>query len=147
MWAQVRIDNCSGGGNECGVLPCCLVLLLQVLGHTKTILVLLASWWVFNEPMVPRKLLGMALAVVGMSAYGHAAVQRSSNAQKQQAKRLKDGADVDGFAQVVLPAAAAGEQQNKAEGPTAHPIRLSQAGGHSSSGDGGGVGLRSRGPR
>lgn len=124
--------------------PCCLVLLPQVLSHTKTILVLLASWWVFNEPMVPRKLLGMALAVVGMSAYGHAAVQRSSNAQKQQAKRLKDGADVDGFAQVVVPGAAA--QQSKAEGPTAHPIRLSQAGGRSSSGDGAGGGLRSRGP-
>jgi hypothetical protein len=127
-----------------------LVLLLQVLGHTKTILVLLASWWVFNEPMVPRKLLGMALAVVGMSAYGHAAVQRSSNAQKQQAKRLKDGADVDGFAQVVVPAAAGtAARESKAEGPAAHPIRLSQTSGCSSStsGDGAGVDVRSRGPR
>lgn len=45
----------------------------QVLGHTKTILVLLASWVVFQEPMTPRKLCGMALAVAGMVGYGYAA--------------------------------------------------------------------------
>jgi solute carrier family 35 protein E3 len=43
----------------------------QVLGHTKTILVLLISWLVLKEPMSGRKMFGMALAVVGMIMYGH----------------------------------------------------------------------------
>ncbi|KAI8462371.1 MAG: triose-phosphate transporter family-domain-containing protein [Monoraphidium minutum] len=43
----------------------------QVLGHTKTILVLLISWLVLHEHMSGRKLCGMALAVAGMVAYGH----------------------------------------------------------------------------
>lgn len=43
----------------------------QVLGHTKTILVLLISWLVLHEHMSGRKMFGMALAVVGMVAYGH----------------------------------------------------------------------------
>eukprot|EP00775_Hariotina_reticulata_P007870 gene7870-8066_t len=50
----------------------------QVLGHTKTILVLLVSWWVFGESMTPRKLSGMALAVAGMVMYGWAAKQQNT---------------------------------------------------------------------
>lgn len=42
----------------------------QVLGHTKTVLVLLASWLALGEPLSPRKALGMLLAVAGMVAYG-----------------------------------------------------------------------------
>jgi len=42
----------------------------QVLGHTKTVLVLLASWLALGEPLPPRKALGMLLAVAGMAAYG-----------------------------------------------------------------------------
>lgn len=42
----------------------------QVLGHTKTILVLLISWLALGESMSPKKLMGMALAVAGMVAYG-----------------------------------------------------------------------------
>lgn len=120
---------------------------MQVLGHTKTILVLLASWWVFHEPMIPRKLLGMSLAVVGMAAYGHAAMRRSSSSQKQP-KKLRDGSDVDGFAKVLVPADAVSGQAKSRADPTAHPIRLSDAGGSSSDGTGsaGGtaVGLQKR---
>lgn len=43
----------------------------QVLGHTKTILVLLISWLALHEHMSGRKLFGMALAVAGMVGYGH----------------------------------------------------------------------------
>jgi len=43
----------------------------QVLGHTKTILVLLISWLVLHEPMSGRKMFGMGLAVAGMVGYGH----------------------------------------------------------------------------
>jgi solute carrier family 35 protein E3 len=42
----------------------------QVLGHTKTVLVLLASWLALGEALSPRKALGMLLAVAGMVAYG-----------------------------------------------------------------------------
>lgn len=42
----------------------------QVLGHTKTILVLLISWLALGESMSSKKLAGMALAVAGMVAYG-----------------------------------------------------------------------------
>jgi drug/metabolite transporter (DMT)-like permease len=48
-----------------------LLLLLQVLGHTKTILVLLTSWFVLHEHMSARKLFGMVLAVSGMVLYGY----------------------------------------------------------------------------
>jgi hypothetical protein len=92
--------------------------------------------------MIPRKLLGMALAVVGMAAYGHAAMRRSSSSQKQT-KKAKDGSDVDGFAKVLVPAdAVAGHtaQAKSSADPTAHPIRLSDAGGSSSDGAGSGGG-------
>ncbi|WIA31128.1 hypothetical protein OEZ86_001149 [Tetradesmus obliquus] len=52
----------------------------QVLGHTKTILVLLASWWVFQEQMTARKLAGMGLAVAGMVLYGWLGSSSSSAA-------------------------------------------------------------------
>ncbi|KAF8060365.1 URGT2 [Scenedesmus sp. PABB004] len=43
----------------------------QVLGHTKTILVLLISWAALGEAMPLRKALGMAVAVAGMVGYGY----------------------------------------------------------------------------
>lgn len=43
----------------------------QVLGHTKTVLVLLTSWAVLHEHMSSRKLLGMVIAVGGMVLYGY----------------------------------------------------------------------------
>ena len=58
-----------GVGSSCDVFGIGLMP-LQVLGHSKTILVLLTSWAVFQEGMTQRKLLGMALAVVGMIMYG-----------------------------------------------------------------------------
>mmetsp|Transcript_18773 Transcript_18773/g.40376 ORF Transcript_18773/g.40376 Transcript_18773/m.40376 type:complete len:268 (-) Transcript_18773:158-961(-) len=43
----------------------------QVLGHTKTVLVLLVGWLYLNDSMTSRKLLGAALAIAGMVAYGY----------------------------------------------------------------------------
>lgn len=119
---------------------------MQVLGHTKTILVLLASWWVFHEPMIPRKLLGMALAVVGMTAYGHAAMRRSSAPQK--AIKDKDKLEPDVVARVLFPAGSEASKQSDLE-PAAHPIRVSGSSGRSSgdedaTGDGGAAGLHRR---
>jgi hypothetical protein len=54
----------------CLLVPC-RVLVLQVLGHTKTILVLLTSWVVLHEHMSARKAFGMLLAVGGMVLYGY----------------------------------------------------------------------------
>lgn len=41
----------------------------QVLGHTKTILVLLLGWLLLGDMISARKLVGMSLAVIGMIAY------------------------------------------------------------------------------
>uniref|UniRef100_A0A7S0UWP6 Sugar phosphate transporter domain-containing protein n=1 Tax=Polytomella parva TaxID=51329 RepID=A0A7S0UWP6_9CHLO len=43
----------------------------QVLGHTKTVLVLTLGWLYLGESMTSRKATGMVLAVIGMVAYGN----------------------------------------------------------------------------
>lgn len=111
-----------------------------MLGHTKTIAVLLASWWVFHEPMVPRKLLGMALAVAGMSAYGHSMAKKNGSS-----KPKSEAPEADVRATVVV----AGQHPKHSGGPTAHPIRVSEGAGSrdgAGSGDGGALpdGLRAR---
>lgn len=42
----------------------------QVLGHTKTVLVLFMGWLLLGDIITGRKLVGMLLAVAGMGAYG-----------------------------------------------------------------------------
>jgi hypothetical protein len=63
------------------VLPLLLLLLPQVLGHTKTILVLLISWLVLGEAMGSKKLAGMAVAVAGMIAYSYFMTLGSTSAK------------------------------------------------------------------
>ncbi|GBF98779.1 hypothetical protein Rsub_11361 [Raphidocelis subcapitata] len=60
----------------------------QVLGHTKTILVLLISWLVLHEPMSGRKMFGMSLAVVGMISYGHFNSKAAAAAAVKNAEAL-----------------------------------------------------------
>ncbi|KAG2433591.1 hypothetical protein HYH02_012522 [Chlamydomonas schloesseri] len=43
----------------------------QVLGHTKTVLVLICGWLYLGDVITNRKLAGMVLAVVGMALYGY----------------------------------------------------------------------------
>jgi solute carrier family 35 protein E3 len=43
----------------------------QVLGHTKTVLVLLMGWLFMNDIITYKKLIGMTLAVTGMVSYGY----------------------------------------------------------------------------
>jgi hypothetical protein len=76
--------------NDNHVLP---LLPLQVLGHTKTILVLLISWLALGEAMSGRKAAGMAVAVGGMVGYGYcvsgsssASSSSSSNASRKISK-------------------------------------------------------------
>lgn len=47
----------------------------QVLGHSKTVLVLLGGWAFLGDRVSGRQAFGMALAVVGMVAYGMASSQ------------------------------------------------------------------------
>eukprot|EP01023_Acetabularia_acetabulum_P047283 TRINITY_DN4976_c0_g3_i2.p1 TRINITY_DN4976_c0_g3~~TRINITY_DN4976_c0_g3_i2.p1 ORF type:complete len:347 (-),score=38.71 TRINITY_DN4976_c0_g3_i2:113-1153(-) len=53
----------------------------QVLGHSKTLLVLLGSWLLLGETIKYRQLMGMTLAVCGMIAYGVAASNAKAKAQ------------------------------------------------------------------
>eukprot|EP00878_Enallax_costatus_P005590 GHUV01005863.1.p1 GENE.GHUV01005863.1~~GHUV01005863.1.p1 ORF type:complete len:373 (+),score=114.70 GHUV01005863.1:591-1709(+) len=63
----------------------------QVLGHTKTVLVLLTSWGVLHEHMSARKLSGMLLAVAGMVAYGYFN-SSSSSSNNSSGKAMSDKA-------------------------------------------------------
>ena len=47
----------------------------QVLGHSKTVLVLLGGWAFLGDRVSSRQAFGMALAVAGMVAYGVASSQ------------------------------------------------------------------------
>eukprot|EP01026_Neomeris_dumetosa_P055514 TRINITY_DN5051_c0_g1_i1.p1 TRINITY_DN5051_c0_g1~~TRINITY_DN5051_c0_g1_i1.p1 ORF type:complete len:368 (-),score=15.43 TRINITY_DN5051_c0_g1_i1:812-1819(-) len=55
----------------------------QVLGHTKTLLVLTGSWVLLGESISQRQFFGMLLAVCGMVAYGIAASKAKTQAPKQ----------------------------------------------------------------
>lgn len=57
-----------------------------MLGHSKTILVLLTSWVLFSEVMTLRKVLGMSLAVTGMVAYGWLGSRKSNVAGAPSSK-------------------------------------------------------------
>lgn len=48
---------------------------MQVLGHSKTILVLLGGWAFLGDNVSLKQLAGMALAVLGMVLYGVASSQ------------------------------------------------------------------------
>lgn len=66
-----------------------MVLWAQVMGHAKTVLVLVVSWAFFNDTFTIRKLVGMLLAVIGMIVYGIAA------SNHQQAPPLAAKLDVE----------------------------------------------------
>ena len=73
----------------CGIAPCHTAPLqgseraasltenccMQVLGHSKTMLVLLGGWAFLGDHVSLKQLAGMALAVIGMVLYGVASSQ------------------------------------------------------------------------
>lgn len=63
-------------------------MLLQVLGHTKTIFVLLTTWLVLHEHMSSRKLMGMVLAVCGMVLYGYFNSSSYKSSTSEESKPL-----------------------------------------------------------
>ena len=63
-------------------LPClpaddALSSICRVLGHAKTILVLMGSWLFLGETASTKKLFGMVLAVAGMVLYGKASMAQA----------------------------------------------------------------------
>eukprot|EP00199_Chlamydomonas_sp_CCMP681_P005524 CAMPEP_0119112198 /NCGR_PEP_ID=MMETSP1180-20130426/39124_1 /TAXON_ID=3052 ORGANISM="Chlamydomonas cf sp, Strain CCMP681" /NCGR_SAMPLE_ID=MMETSP1180 /ASSEMBLY_ACC=CAM_ASM_000741 /LENGTH=235 /DNA_ID=CAMNT_0007099567 /DNA_START=369 /DNA_END=1076 /DNA_ORIENTATION=+ len=46
-------------------------LTFQVLGHAKTVMILMIGWLFFHDSLNHRKLVGMGMAVAGMVAYGY----------------------------------------------------------------------------
>lgn len=62
-----------------------------MLGHTKTILVLLTSWVVLHEQMPARKALGMLLAVAGMVLYGYLNSMASSGSSSSSSANGSSG--------------------------------------------------------
>ena len=46
------------------------VCIYQVLGHVKTVLVLLGGWLIFGDRITLLQILGIAVAVSGMVLYG-----------------------------------------------------------------------------
>jgi streptogramin lyase len=106
---------------------------VQVLGHTKTILVLLASWWVFQEQMTARKLAGMTLAVLGMVLYGWLGSRSAAKAAagSSRAAGSRAGAAVRSpnsrrVGKQAVTSGAAGEEGSRVV--ASHPIRLTDDG-------------------
>ena len=63
--------------------------LRQVLGHSKTILVLVGGWIVFREVITSKQAMGMALAVAGMIWYGSETSRAKPKATSKDAKSPK----------------------------------------------------------
>lgn len=69
-------------------LGCFSAISFQVLGHAKTVLVLLLGWLYLNDSMSMRKLGGMMMAVAGMVGYGYfTSVQQRAATSKPEPPR------------------------------------------------------------
>ena len=64
----------ASAANTAADSPCALAT-PQVLGHSKTILVLLGGWAFLGDQISGRQFAGMVLAVLGMVGYGVASSQ------------------------------------------------------------------------
>ena len=69
------------------VIGKCDAVTYQVLGHLKTMLVLMFGFVALNNPVAGKNILGIAIALAGMVAYGVA-----ENADKKAAEQKGAGA-------------------------------------------------------
>ena len=53
--------------------------LLQILGHSKTVIVLLGGWLLYNDAVGPSKLIGMAVTAAGLAFYARGVTKGSSS--------------------------------------------------------------------
>lgn len=95
----------------------------QVLGHSKTITVLVGGWAIFGDVITARQALGMLLAVAGMVGYGvassAAAAASTPAASSSAAAGASSSAATTAAAAVAAAAAAlAGGGVSKAASPS-----------------------------
>ncbi len=55
-------------------------LTYSVVGHVKTFVILAGSWFIFNEPMPIKKVLGLSVSMIGLVWYTHSKLLQFSNA-------------------------------------------------------------------
>ncbi|OMO72140.1 hypothetical protein CCACVL1_17925 [Corchorus capsularis] len=70
----------------------------QVLGHMKTVCVLMLGWILFDSELTLKNILGMAIAVLGMVVYSWAVEEDKKKLQTQESKvvpYLKDNSEED----------------------------------------------------
>lgn len=73
----------------------------QVLGHMKTVCVLILGWLLFDSELTLKNILGMSMAVVGMVVYSWAVeAEKKANSQvrnnvsEENAQLLKQNSDL-----------------------------------------------------
>ncbi|KAK8636640.1 hypothetical protein V6N13_124382 [Hibiscus sabdariffa] len=66
----------------------------QVLGHMKTVCVLILGWLLFDSEMRPKNILGMAIAVIGMIIYS-GAVEADKSTDSKALQYRKDSSTED----------------------------------------------------
>ena len=82
---------------------------LQVLGHSKTVLVLLGGWAFLGDTITAKKFAGMALAVGGMVWYGKASATQA-RIQQQQAQQQQRGGKPEGVGAAGVGGPSGGQQ-------------------------------------
>ena len=77
-WAVGRRSCCTCATSGKLVVSQRMVCTFQVLGHSKTILVLLGGWAFLGDLISFRQFFGMCIAVLGMVGYGWASSRCAS---------------------------------------------------------------------
>lgn len=67
----------------------------QVLGHMKTVCVLLLGWIIFDSVLTSKNMMGMLMAVIGMITYSWAVEVAKAQAAKMATIKVKDPAYSD----------------------------------------------------
>ena len=98
----------------------------QVLGHSKTITVLIGGWAIFGDLITPRQAFGMLLAVAGMVGYGVASSSATATAATPAPAAGASGASTEAAAVTAAAAALAGGGPKAASGS---PSSSNNAGG------------------
>lgn len=62
----------------------------QVLGHMKTVCVLILGWLLFDSELTLKNILGMAIAVLGMVVYSWAVESDKKNTMKPDVSHAKN---------------------------------------------------------
>lgn len=105
----------------------------QVLGHSKTITVLVGGWAIFGDAITPRQALGMCLAVAGMVGYGVASSNPPTSAPAAAAAAAAAANAAGAGSTAAAGAAATGGSSAAAAAVAAAAAALGGGGGKGSS--------------